>query len=94
MRGYAQDQQDPISRHSLFLRADWVDSLVPNLELTGFVNEDLYDGSGLFQLTADYYLSDHWTVGGLVTTNLGRARSDFGSLPGAASFLIKVARYL
>ena len=94
VRGYAQDQQDPISRHSIFLRADWVDSLVPNLELTAFVNEDLYDGSGLFQLTADYYLSDHWTVGGLVSTNFGKARSDFGSLPQAASFLIKVARYL
>ena len=94
VRGYAQDQQDPISRHSLFLRADWVDSLVPNLELTGFVNEDLYDGSGLFQLTADYYLSDHWTVGGLVSTNFGKTHSDFGSLPQAASFLIKVARYL
>lgn len=94
VRGYAQDQQDPISRHSIFLRADWVDSLVPNLELTGFVNEDLYDGSGLFQLTADYYLSDHWTVGGLVSTNFGKARSDFGSLPQAASFLIKVVRYL
>lgn len=94
VRGYAQDQQDPISRHSLFLRADWVDAFVPNLELTGFVNTDLCDGSGLFQLTADYYLSDHWTVGGLVATNFGKGRSDFGSLPQAASFLLKVARYL
>jgi hypothetical protein len=94
VRGYAQDQQDPISRHSLFLRADWVDAFVPNLELTGFVNADLHDGSDLFQLTADYYLSDHWTVGGLVSTNFGNSRSDFGSLPQAASFLIKVARYL
>ena len=94
LREYAQDQQDPISRHSVFLRADWVDAFVPNLELTGFVNPDLYDGSGLFQLTADYYLSDHWTIGGLVSTNFGKARSDFGSLPQAASFLIMFARYL
>lgn len=93
VRGYAQDQQDPISRHSLFLRADWVDAFVPNLELTGFVNTDLYDGSSLFQLTGDYYLSDHWTVGGLVATNFGKARSDFGSLAQTASFLIKVERY-
>ena len=94
LRGYAQDQQDPISRHSLFLRADWVDAFVPNLELTGFVNTDLYDGSGLLQITADYYLSDHWTVGALAMTNFGRSRSDFGSLPQAANFLVKVARYL
>ena len=94
LRGYAQDQQDPVSRHSLFLRADWVDAFVPKLELTGFVNGDLYDGSGLLQLTADYYLSDHWTVGALAMTNFGRARSDFGSLPQTANFLVKVARYL
>lgn len=93
LRDYALDQQYPISRHSVFLRADWVDAFVPQLELTGFVNTDLYDGSGLAQLTADYYLSDHWTVGGLISANFGSARSDFGSLASAASFMVKVARY-
>ena len=39
-------------------------------------------------------LSDHWTVGALAMTNFGRARSDFGSLPQTANFLVKVARYL
>lgn len=94
LRDYALDQQYPISRHSAFLRADWVDAFVPRLELTGFVNADLYDGSGLVQVTADYYLSDHWTVGGLITANFGSARSDFGSLASAGSFMLKVARYL
>ena len=94
IRSYALDQQDPLPRHSLFARADWVDAFVPKLELTAFVNTDLYDGSGLLQVTADYYLSDIWTVGALATTNFGRAHSDFGSLPQAASFLVKVARYL
>jgi hypothetical protein len=93
-RNYALDQQDPISRQSAFLRADWVDAFIPKLELTGFVNVDAYDGSGLLQVTADYYLSDTWTVGALVMTNFGAERSDFGSLPQAASFLLKVARYL
>ena len=93
LRAYALDQQDPISRHSIFLRADWSDAFVPKLELTGFVNTDVYDGSSLLQLTADYYLSDTWTVGGLITTNVGAAHSDFGSLPQAANFLFKVARY-
>ena len=93
LRGYALDQQDPISRHSVFLRADWVDAFIPKLELTGFVNADTYDGSGLLQISADYYLSDHWTVGGLIATNFGPARSDFGSLAEGANFLFKVARY-
>ena len=93
LRDYALDQQDPISRHSVFLRADWVDAFIPKLELTGFVNADTYDGSGLLQISADYYLSDHWTVGGLIATNFGPARSDFGSLAEAANFMFKVARY-
>jgi hypothetical protein len=93
LRDYALDQQYPISRHSAFVRADWVDAFVPKLELTGFVNEDLYDGSGLVQITGDYYLSDHWTVGGLISANFGSARSDFGSLGQAASVMVKAARY-
>lgn len=93
LRGYAADQQYPISRHSAFLRADWVDAFVPRLELTGFVNVDCYDGSGLLQLTADYYLSDRWTVGGLISATFGSTRSDFGSLASAASFMLKAARY-
>jgi len=93
LRDYALDRQYPISRHSAFLRADWVDAFVPRLELTGFINADLYDGSALAQLTADYYLSDHWTVGGLMSATFGSARSDFGSLGSAASFMLKLARY-
>ena len=92
-RGYAQDQQEPISRHMAFARFDWVDAFVPKLELTGLANVDLYDGSTLYQLTADYYLSDNWTLGGLATANVGRPRSDFGSLPTFGGVLVKLARY-
>lgn len=93
-RSYAAEQEDPLSVHSLFLRADWVDAFaVHNLELTGFINADLYDGSSLVQLTADYYLSSAWTVGGLVIADVGGAHSDFGSLPQSTSVLAKLARY-
>jgi hypothetical protein len=93
IRAYADDQQEPISEHSLFLRADWTDAFVPNLELTGFIDTDLYDGSSLAQVTADYYLSNAWTIGVLADADLGRGRSDYGSLPQAVSVLFKVARY-
>ena len=93
IREYALDQQQPVSRHSLFLRADWVDAFVPKLELVGFVNTDLHDGSSLLQLSADYTLSDTWTVGALTVASLGPRRSDFGSLPQAASVQLRVARY-
>jgi hypothetical protein len=93
IRSYAQEQQEPMTKHSAVLRADWVDAMLPNLQLTGFINTDLYDMSSLVQLTADYYLSNAWTIGALATTNLGQNHSDFGSLPQAASVFFKVARY-
>jgi hypothetical protein len=94
IRDYALDQQQPVTRHSLFLRADWVDAFVPKLELVAFVNADLHDGSSLLQLSADYSISDAWTVGALTVAYLGPRRSDFGSLPQAASVQLRVARYL
>lgn len=93
LRGYAQDQQEPISRHNAFLRMDWVDALVPDLELVAFVDADLYDGSSLVQATASYYLDGDWTLGGQISANVGGRRSDFGSLPQAFATLLQVTRY-
>jgi hypothetical protein len=93
IRGYALDQQEPLTRQSLFLRADWVDAFIPHLEITGFINADLYDGSGLAQIATDYYLSNVWTIGIQASANLGAKRSDFGSLPQASSVILKVTRY-
>lgn len=93
LRGYAGDQQEPMARHSLFLRADWQNAFVRDLTLASFVDTDLRDGSGLAQFTADYYFSPTWTVGGLVDIDYGRPHSDFGSLPGQANLLIKLSHY-
>jgi hypothetical protein len=93
IRNYAQDQQDLISRSYVFLRADWADAFIPKLELTGFVDMDLLDGSERIQLSADYYVSDHWTVGGVLLVDSGARHSDYGSLPQAGSVLLKIARY-
>jgi hypothetical protein len=93
IRDYALDQQVPLARQSTFLRADWVDAIITNLELTGFINTDLYDGSSLAQVSADYYLSRAWTIGAQINADLGPKRSDFGSLPQPAGILFKLARY-
>ncbi len=93
IRAYASEQQEPVSEHALFLRADWVDAFIPKLELTAFVNIDLFDGSSFAQLESDYYLSNAWTVGALMAANPGTRRSEYGSLPAAASVLVKLARY-
>ena len=93
VRSYAAEQQEPINTHSIFLRADWQDAFVPDLELTALTRVDLHDGSTLAQLTADYYLTDHWTVGALAAASLGGRRTDQGSVPQAASAILKLVRY-
>lgn len=94
IRSYAQDQQEQITRQSAFLRADWVDAFGLKLELTGFTAIDLNDGSGIAQLTADWYASNRWTLGGLVVVTYGSRRSDFGSLSTGRSILLSLTRYL
>ncbi|HZP60965.1 MAG TPA: hypothetical protein VFB27_11635 [Opitutaceae bacterium] len=93
VRAYAQDEEEPMARQAVFLRMDWVDAFVSDLEITGLVNTDVYDGSSLVQLGGDYYLSSEWTVGMQASANLGSKRSDFGSLPQAAGILFKIRRY-
>jgi hypothetical protein len=93
IRSYALDRQDPLTRHSLFTRADWVDAFIRHLELTGFVNMDLYDRSSLAQLAADYFASSKWTIGVQASLNVGGRGSDFGSLPQRTSLLFKLTRY-
>jgi hypothetical protein len=93
IRSYALDRQDSLTRHSVFARADWVDAFIRHLELTGFVNMDVYDRSSLAQFAADYFASSKWTVGLQASVNVGGAHSDFGSLPQRGSILFKLARH-
>jgi hypothetical protein len=93
IRGYAQEQQAPASKHALFLRADWTDAFVFNLELTAFANVNLYDGSTLAQVTASYSVTNLWTVGLIGAANIGTRQSEFGSLPTAISGLFTVRRH-
>jgi hypothetical protein len=93
VRGYAVEQQVPVSKHNLFLRADWTDVFVLNFELTAFANVNLYDGSALAQLTASYAVTNLWTIALLGSANLGSRHSEFGSLPPASSALLTIRRY-
>jgi len=94
IRQYAFEQQRNLTRQALFVRADWADAFVRKLEISGFADVDLRDGSAALQLGVDYDIDDHWTVGGLVRGYLGSRRTDFGSLPQSGSALLTVIRYL
>ena len=93
IRGYANDQQQPLTRQQLFLRANWTDAFVTKLDLTAFGFVNLYDGSSLAQVAASYYLSDAWTIGAFVSANFGGARSERGSTPQAGSVTFQLVRY-
>ena len=93
IRGYAQEQQAPMSKHALFLRADWTDAFVFNLELTAFANINLYDGSTLAQVTASYSVTDFWSVAAIGAAYIGTRQSEFGSLPSVLSGLFTVRRH-
>ncbi|HTW36621.1 MAG TPA: hypothetical protein VMD53_18530 [Rhizomicrobium sp.] len=93
IRGYAAEQEVPTARQEAFLRADWVDAFVEDLEITAFINTDLRDCSSFTQVTADYYLSREWTIGALAAVSFGDKRTDYGSLPTGGSFLVRVSRY-
>ncbi len=93
IRGYASDQQEPLTRQQVFLRADWVDAFTTDLELTAFAYVNLYDGSSLTQLAASYYLSNAWTIGGYLSANLGNKRSERGSFAQTGSAIVQLVRY-
>ena len=93
VRGFAAAEQQSLSRHQAFLRADWQDAFVRHLELTALAFVNLYDGSTLSQLAASYDVSDAWTLRAYVSANIGGRRSERGSAPQAASAILQVVRY-
>jgi hypothetical protein len=93
VRAYAAGAQEPLTQHEVFLRADWTDAFVTNLELTGFTFVNLYDGSSLSQFSASYYLSSAWTIGAYATATLGGPHTERGSLPQAHSFIVQAIHY-
>jgi hypothetical protein len=93
VRGYASDQQEPMSRQQVFLRADWQDAFIKDLELSAIAFVNPVDGSAMMQAAASRYLSGAWTVAGYFGGTFGGRRSEWGSIPGAVNATIQVVRY-
>jgi hypothetical protein len=93
IRTYAMDQQEPLMRQQIFLRLDWQDALVRYLDLglVSFVNP--FDRSVLAQLSAQYALSSHWTLGIYATGSFGGANREKGSLPWSRNAVLQIVRF-
>jgi hypothetical protein len=94
VRGYASDEEEPLARHELFVRADLPKTLRHDVDLSAFAFVNLYDGSSLSQLSLSYYLSDSWTLAGFVSANLGARRSERGSYPESVIAILALRLYL
>jgi hypothetical protein len=93
LRSYAQDQQEPMSRHSLFFRVEWDDAFVRDLNLTALATVSLLDASGFVQIAAEYHLSSTWTLAALASASYGGRETEYGSLPSLGNFLLRASRY-
>lgn len=93
VRGYANDQQEPVSEQQLFVRAAWPRAFTPDLELGAFAFVSLLDGSVLSQLSASYYVSDAWTVSAYASGNFGASRTERGSVPERGNAILQLTRY-
>jgi hypothetical protein len=94
VRGYANDQQEPVSQQEIFVRASWPQAFTRDLDLSAFAFVSLLDGSMLTQLAASYYVSDAWTASAYVSGNVGEARTERGSFPQRSSVILQLTRYL
>ncbi len=92
LRGYAQAEQEPLSRHRVDTRVEWDGAGALKPELSALAIVDLEDGSILGQAELDLDLDAHWKAGATVQFGLGSTRSEYGSIPGSAGLLLKIAR--
>jgi hypothetical protein len=93
IRRYAQEMGEPLARHSLFMRSQWQDALMPELDLIGLADFDLQDHGLFAQAIAEYHLSPGWTLGLSVGGFFGAADSRSGSVPTAGSLTGKIRSY-
>jgi hypothetical protein len=93
IRGYAAEQQEPMSRHQLFVRAAIPRVFVREVELSGFAMTSLLDGSTSAQVGVSYFGSDHWTLSTYASANLGSRTTEHGSLPYFGSFVVALVGY-
>jgi len=93
IRQYADDQEEPLMQHEIFLRFDWQDILPSKLNagLVMFISP--YDGSVMTQASAQYFISSHWTVKFYLAKTMGGADTVEGSLPWSTSGALQIVRY-
>jgi len=94
IRGYAADEEEPLARHQLFVRAELPRTLRNDLDLVAFAFVNLEDASSLSQASLSWYLSDALTLSGFLSASLGGRHSEHGSYPESVSAIAELRLYL
>ncbi len=79
-RKWSQEAQEPLSRHSIFIRTFWEDALVHSLDLTGITRISLLDGSFFAQPMAEYHIKKNLTLSLSVNLFIGSDETEYGSV--------------
>ena len=93
IRRWAREAQQPLSRHSFFIRSFWENVLSPKLDLSGLLNIPLSDRSFFIQPQVDYQHSDNVVFSLNASFFVGSKQSEYGSLPEKANWRAEIRYY-
>lgn len=80
IRELAKARGEPFGKHTLFLRSNWTDAGLDDLDLTGLLIIDLNDNSNLVQAEATYRLNNKASLSLRLAKFQGDKKSNYGSL--------------
>lgn len=80
VRQWSKDAQEPISKHSLFIRLFWEDAFIDSLDITEIALINLMDGSFYNQIVLSYCLRKNLFLTLSSTLFIGSRKSEYGSL--------------
>ncbi len=80
IRGLAQSMGEPLGKQTLFLRTNWTDAGMNDLDLAGLLITDLNDNSLLIQVEAVYQPNTEITLSLRLAKFHGERKSNYGSI--------------
>jgi hypothetical protein len=94
VRRHANVMQEPLSRRSVFLRAQWDQVGFRDLYFSAFLSRSLDDQSWLLQMALEYRLSPAARLRGTLVATGGSADSVYGSDPVRRAILLSLSYFL
>lgn len=88
----AQARGEPFGKHTLFLRSNWIDAGMDDLDLTGLLITELNDNSHLIQVETVYKPTSRMALSFRLAIFQGNEKSNYGSLRREQSVTLQFER--